>query len=116
MNISHEPVVFPVSIAPASGPVDVEAEFQRLWKIWRRASYSSDFDYVFSHPAYRSIIDLGSPAIPIILRQIRQKNGWWFGALEELTGVNPAAGIDSNEYDEVALAWMEWGSREGFFS
>ena len=117
MNIAHQPVVLATSIGPPSGTVDVEAEFHRLAKSWRRqAAYSSASNLVFEHPAYRSIVALGRTVIPLLLQQVEQRQGWWFDALEELTGANPVCEEDAGDFDRTAAAWVQWGRREGFIS
>jgi hypothetical protein len=63
----------------------------------------------FRHPAYQRIIALGWPAVPHILRELRENRGYWFEALSQITGGTPVLPEERNSYDAVRRAWLEWG-------
>lgn len=48
-----------------------------------------------SHPAYRQIIEMGQPALPLIFRELERNGGEWFDALQSITGA--ALDIQGNE-------------------
>lgn len=63
------------------------------------------------HPAYRKIIDLGEAVVPLILREMASRPSFWFSALEELTGDNPAQ--NANGIEAASEAWLKWGRDRG---
>jgi hypothetical protein len=64
----------------------------------------------FEHYAYRQIIALGWPVVPYILKEMRERGGYWFEALKQITGGSPVRPEERNSYDAVRHAWLEWGS------
>lgn len=45
------------------------------------------------HPAYQQIIGMGEKALPLILRDLRDRpTGHWFWALNAITGEEPTLG------------------------
>jgi hypothetical protein len=100
--------------SPEPEAVDVEAEFRRLADWWyREAGFLSNLNQAYQHPAYRAIIDLGPPVVPVLLRQLAIKPGWWFAALRELTGANPAAAEHRGKLPLLAADWVAWGREHG---
>jgi hypothetical protein len=63
-----------------------------------------------SHPAYRKIIEMGRPAIPLILRELKQRPDHWFLALNAITGEDPVRPGDG--FDEAVEAWLHWGREQ----
>jgi hypothetical protein len=95
--------------------VDVEAEFRRLAEWWNRETgVLSSLTKMFAHPAYRQIVALGPPVIPILLREMRDKPDWWVGALRELTGANPVPPEHRGRLTEMAADWVVWGRQHGY--
>ena len=64
------------------------------------------------HPAYRSIVGLGPPVVPLILDDLFATGGHWFPALREITGVNPASAVPSGNINKVKEAWFRWGMEQ----
>jgi hypothetical protein len=101
--------------SPEPEAIDVEAEFRRLADLWyREAGLLSNLRKAYQHPAYQAIIALGPPVVPVLLRQLEAKPGWWFAALRELTGANPAAPEHCGKLDFIAADWVAWGCRNGY--
>ena len=91
----------------------LEQRFEDLVRQWKdavRASWSVR-DMV-NHEAYQSIIAMGAPAIPLILREMQQRPDHWFMALHLLTGIDPAAGEETGT--GATNAWLRWGRRQGY--
>jgi hypothetical protein len=100
--------------APSDG-IDVEAEFRRLAEWWNQETkYLSDLNKMFAHPAYRQIVALGPPVIPILLRELRDKPDWWVGALRELTGAHPIPQEHAGRLKDMAADWVAWGRQNGY--
>ena len=70
---------------------ELEAAFNKLVKAWHKeADFYSFTDQRAAHWAYRKIIDMGKPVLPLIFREMEADDGSdWRHALEILTGANP---------------------------
>ena len=91
-----------------------EQIFERLAETWRRetAIHSSLIKKVM-HPAYQRIIGMGPVAIPLILRQMKSKQGHWFWALDAITqGQSPTQ--DWKTLEGATQAWIRWGEENGY--
>jgi hypothetical protein len=98
-----------------SDAIDVEAEFRRLAEWWNReTAVHSSLSIMFGHPAYRQIVALGPPVIPILLREMRDHPDWWVGALHELTGANPVPREHAGRLKDMAADWVAWGRQNGY--
>ena len=85
----------------------VEAEFDSLVDQWRRETrFLSSVQSKIFHPAYQRIIGMGRPVLPLILRELRERDGHWFWALQCITGENPAASFSSMA--EARAAWLAY--------
>ena len=103
---------------PATRRVDSEAdaslekEFDILAKQWREET--AHLSVIFRkamHPAYQRIIGMGEKAIPLILREMQERGGYWFWALNAITGEDPAQ--PSASYKEAVRTWLNWGKEHG---
>ena len=87
--------------------------FDRLTAQWRdETGMSSSISRKVRHPAYRAIIKMNLPVVPLILRDMQQRPGHWFVALKIITGENPVqcAGMT---FQQATDAWIAWGIRRG---
>ncbi len=66
--------------------------------------------------AYQEIIALGAAAIPLILAELRRKPDHWFVALNALTRVDPIPPASRGKLDEMAAAWIQWGTANGYLN
>jgi hypothetical protein len=93
---------------------DSQKQFSELADKWESETgfYSSPTKR-FSHPAYKTIMDMGTIAVPMILNRMKRKPDDWFWALKHLAGdYDAAAGIDN--FDGAVNAWLEWGRQRGY--
>ena len=67
-----------------------------------------------AHPAYQEIIELGIPAIPLILEELIQRPNHWSVALRSITGENPVSPDDAGYIQRVTNAWIRWGTEQGY--
>lgn len=82
--------------------------FEELVRKWRkRTAAMSSLDAAASDPAYREIIRIGEPAIPLILKELGRDGSVWFRALVELAGSDHAAGCQT--VPEAIARWRAWG-------
>ena len=102
----------------------LEERFDALADIWRKQThYHSNTAIIMRHPAINTIIEMGQPAVPLILRRWRDHGGMWQHALSTITGVHITEGItdltDANQegikgwvaisYPTLRAAWLKWG-------
>ncbi len=94
---------------PTPSPRNVDAAvFERLADQWESESaFESMVPQKVLHPAYQRIIGMGQPAIPLVLKRLRDKPAQWFWALTAMTGSDPASGEDTVE--GAREAWLRWG-------
>ena len=67
-----------------------------------------------AHWAYQRIIGMGQPALPLILHDLDERPDHWFWALNAITGIDPADGVES--FQDAAERWLEWGRSEGLLN
>ena len=90
---------------------DIEKEFQELARKWKReVGHLSVSSQIAAHPAYRSIIAMGEPAIPLILKDLQAQPDHWFEALVAISDESPDI-PEHHKGDLIAIskAWVEWG-------
>ena len=91
--------------------------FERLirqWRVQRGASSSIPQGVLCS--AYQSIIGMGRPAVPLILRQLKSERDdpdQWFWALNAITGCQPVPEEDLGNFVNMAVHWLNWGRNNG---
>lgn len=81
------------------------------WKATRGPH--SRLDKLLSNKAYQAIIDLGQPAIPLLLREMEQRPSHWDFALKTITGADPVPRDACGDLGRIASAWVAWGHENG---
>lgn len=71
-------------------------------------------DMATEHPAYQKIVDMGEPAVPLILQRMKSQGGHWFAVLREITSVNPVEPACRGNILEMQKAWLNWGKENGY--
>jgi hypothetical protein len=85
-----------------------EVKFRALASEWKRATaHLSVLNKRYKHPSYQAILQLGPAIVPFVLNELRREPDFWFEALEELTGANPAKGAQT--FYEAVDRWIAWG-------
>ena len=87
-------------------------KFGRLVQQWREetAGFSSP-TRMTSNQAYLSIVALGQPVVPLILKELRDYGGFWYPALKAITGENPIPTSALGNPRLMKNAWLNWGQR-----
>jgi hypothetical protein len=94
---------------------ELEAGFKRLAEIWRReTAVHSSVTKKAMHEAYQRIIGMGRSAVPLILRELRDKPEHWFWALTAITGEDPVPEEDAGDIRKMAQAWLDLGRGRGW--
>ncbi len=88
----------------------LESEFHALAHQWKEAcGLLSSTSAMIAHPAYRAIIELGQPVVPLLLRELEKEPVHWFEALKAITGEDPVSTKDWGNISAMASAWLAWG-------
>lgn len=93
-----------------NAPDVIRLLFDGLAAEWRRTRpHSSRVKDLAAVPAYREIVKMGLPVIPLILEDM-EKNGpdHWFHALYEITGANPVKEENRGQLKKMAEDWPLW--------
>jgi hypothetical protein len=92
-----------------------EASFQHLAEAWKAETAPlSSVRQKRQHPAYRQIIEMGEPAVPLILADLKRKPSHLFWALAEITHSSPAGLARAKDLLDVVNSWIEWGRTQGY--
>jgi hypothetical protein len=92
----------------------VEERFQTLRADWLRSVFlASDTIARREHPAFQEILELGRPAVKILLEDMKTHGVNWCAALYFITGEQPVS-AEHLYVSELAMAdWLKWGSNHG---
>ena len=95
---------------------DLEKEFQKLARQWRRdTGHFSIVAQMIRHPAYQRIIEMGEPVIPIILKDLQAQPDHWFPALAAISGESPPIPQKyRGRMRAITKIWLEWGKAKGY--
>jgi len=104
---------------PASIATDVHAEptveqiFKKLVEQWRKeTSVLSSVQAKIFNANYQRVMTLGRQVLPLIFRELRDRGGQWYWALECITGDNPAA--SAQNISEAKQAWLRYAVERGY--
>jgi hypothetical protein len=94
---------------------EFETSFRRLAEEWKSETAPlSSIRLKKEHPAYRRLVALGEPAIPLILADLARQPSHLFWALRDITNVNPADPGVAKDFRDVIRCWIEWGQAQGY--
>jgi hypothetical protein len=98
-----------------SAKPELERRFRKLAKRWQQdTKHWSVAARKAEHEAYREIIEMGRPAIPLLLAELRRRPAHWFIALQEITKADPISEESEGDVAAMARAWLEWGKAQGY--
>jgi len=88
---------------------DCKREFEYYKEIWQRETLlSSSTTEMINHSAYQHIISLGKDVVPLLLRDMLQKNNHWFEALHKITGEDPVPKEHWGKIQQMIQDWIQW--------
>jgi len=94
---------------------ELKRRFNALAAEWKEATqYQSSPTSIAMHPAYQRIIGMGPKALPWILREVTESGGFWFWALQAITGVDPVKPEDRGRISAMRRAWKDWADAQGY--
>lgn len=89
--------------------------FHRLKEKWQmETAFLSSVSEIVMHPAYQQIIGMGPVAIPLILKEMSNKQGQWFWALKAITNEDPVKPENRGIIAEMSKEWIHWGKGKGY--
>jgi hypothetical protein len=95
-------------------PAALAEQFDALAARWKaETALLSSSSAIIGHPAYRAVVALGPPVIPLLLRDLEREPAHWFEALRELTGEDPVAPQHWRHIRTMTDAWLAWGRARG---
>ena len=87
---------------------DVAETFRTLATRWRsETGQLSIVQQKVMNRSYLEIIGLGRPALPLLLRELRERPTYWFLALSSIARENPVR--PGATFDEAVNDWLAWG-------
>jgi hypothetical protein len=87
---------------------DVSETFRTLVQRWRSdTGHLSIVQQKVMNRTYLEIIGLGRPALPLLLRELRERPAHWFLALSSIARENPVR--PGASFDEAVKDWLAWG-------
>ena len=97
--------------------VSIGALFEELVARWREDTAGlSIAQRIVTNADYLRIIALGPLAVPLILDDLRRNGGFWYPALEAITGVSPERAEERTSREGMKAAWLRWGEEHGYFA
>lgn len=100
-----------------STPIDsaLSERFYSLTTLWQRdVEGLSSTTQMVKHPAYREIVEMGMPIVPLLLQELKNDPLYWLDALHTITGENPIDPEQRGRVRQMADAWLTWGERQGY--
>ncbi len=94
---------------------ELDESFHRLAEAWKSETAPlSSIRRKKQHPAYRRLVEMGGPAIPLILADLARKPSHLFWVLGEITKVNPVDPSMAGNFLDVINSWIAWGREKGY--
>ncbi len=91
--------------------------FADLAARWREQTADlSRLELMVSDPNYLGIVAIGERAVPFILADLRDNGGYWFPALEAITGEAPETQEEGATRKGLRTAWLRWGAERGLIA
>ena len=98
-----------------SSNYSLKREFENLLAKWHEErGCSSSLSDIVSCSAYKQIIEMGKPVLPLIFSQIDSEKDdpdHWSAALEQITGQDPVPIESHGDTIKMAAAWLKWAKK-----
>jgi len=92
---------------------DTEVQFEKLFKLWEsETQFISSASVIALNPSYQKIIGLGKPALPYLLKKLKNTDTPCFHALTAISGINVVTPEIAGNFIEIKKAWLEWGQKK----
>jgi hypothetical protein len=82
--------------------------FREHVNTWNKETgHLSSVTRAITHPSYLRIIGMGREALPLLLKELKERPDHWLVALNAITGEDPAP--ERASFREAVAAWIKWG-------
>jgi hypothetical protein len=96
-------------------PESLDQRFKYLASEWKNLQGPrSNIGRLATHPIHLEILKLGTSAIPLILKDIKDGSSHWFTTLRSLVGSSPVSAEAAGNIAEMRDAWIRWGKEQGY--
>jgi len=97
---------------------DLEGRFKELADVWEEETgFLADPGEIMKHPNYAKIVEMGEPAIPLVLEYYANMGSFlWCAVLTQITGENPVPKHHAGLYNHVRDDWLTWGHEKGYIN
>lgn len=88
--------------------------YELVWTWQEDVKGFSDVDIICTHPAYQQIIGMGQSALPLIFREMKDGDAYWFWALKAITAEDPVPEEDRGRIRKMKQHWLNWADEQGY--
>lgn len=89
-------------------------QFRHLAEIVREeCAHLSSIREVVMHSAYQQIVGMGPQVLPLLLRELEDRQGHWFWALRAIVKEDPVRSDHQGVVAEMTKDWLNWAHRKG---
>jgi len=93
----------------------IEEEFAELANRWHdETDFLSSPSSITSNYGYLQIISMGEKVIPMILKDLKERGGLWYPALQVLSREDPVLREMWGDVEQMKRAWLQWGRERGY--
>lgn len=105
----------PDATSTRSHTAELEQQFNGLADRWHQETGGlSNPSHIMRNSNYHGIIGLGEPVVPFILRDLRERGGYWYPALRMLTGASPTTREARGKPRLLDQQWFDWAKERGY--
>lgn len=85
------------------------SHFAALWKM--QTGGHSNIRKIIKNENYKKIIEIGTPMLPYIFKDLNETRAYWFVALEEITKATPVPDEDFGDVEKMTTHWINWSKQ-----
>jgi hypothetical protein len=96
----------------ADAAEDTYLKYKQLKEEWvNETIFASDPEAIYNNINYRKIICLGTPVVPLLLRDLRRSNIDWLFALRQILNIDPISSDHNGHFDLMKDDWLNWARK-----
>jgi hypothetical protein len=92
----------------------VESRFRNLVARWKTETAHVSSVKAMIDRSYLGIIGIGPQAVPLLLRELKERPDHWLVALSAITQEDPAP--EGATFNEAVDAWIKWGMEKNYLT
>lgn len=95
--------------------VGLNHRFRLAYDQWLADTYaSSRFDQILGHQKFLEIVNMGTPALPLIFERLALQPSFIYLAAERILGGTPEDLTRAEDFDSLITSWLEWSEIAGY--